>query len=98
MKNLLLILGVLISINLSAQSDTVIYQYRISINEVTTKGSSILIQDPLIDLFKTTPTYQETMEMFLFESYQNICERDVIKVLPNYTIRQFKKLTLLPLN
>lgn len=94
MKQLLLILGFLLTTNLSAQTDTVVYQYRINIKDITSKGSSSLVQEPLKDLFKTTPTYQETLETFIFESYQDVCERDVIKVIPDFTIRQFKKLKL----
>lgn len=94
MKQLLLILGFSLTTNLSAQTDTVVYQYRINIKDITSKGSSSLVQEPLKDLFKTTPTYQETLETFIFESHQDVCERDVIKVIPNFTIRQFKKLKL----
>lgn len=98
MKQLLTIISFVISVNLSAQSDTVSYQYRINIKDITTKGSSALIQDPLRDLFKTTPIYQEPIETFIFESSQDVSEKDLAKILPDVTIRQFKKLKITATN
>lgn len=91
MKSLLLILFTVIGINLSAQSDTVLYQYRISIKDITTKGSSAMIQEPLRDLFRVTPTYQEVIGLFVFESYQDITEKDINNILTNFIITYFRK-------
>ncbi len=81
----------MIGLGLSAQSDTVLYQYRISIKDITTKGSSAMIQEPLRDLFRVTPTYQEVLGTFVFESYQDITEKDINNVLTNFIITYFRK-------
>lgn len=91
MKSLLLILNILIGLGLSAQSDTVLYQYRISVKDITTKGSSAMIQEPLRDLFRVTPTYQEVLGLFVFESYQDITEKDINNILTNFIITYFRK-------
>ena len=91
MKSLLLILFTVIGLGLSAQSDTVLYQYRISVKDITTKGSSAMIQEPLRDLFRVTPTYQEVIGTFVFESYQDITEKDINNVLTNFIITYFRK-------
>ena len=91
MKSLLLILFTVIGLGLSAQSDTVLYQYRITIKDITTKGSSAMIQEPLRDLFRVTPTYQEVLGLFVFESYQDITEKDINNVLTNFIITYFRK-------
>ena len=91
MKSLLLILFTVIGLGLSAQSDTVLYQYRITIKDITTKGSSAMIQEPLRDLFRVTPTYQEVLGLFVFESYQDITEKDINNILTNFIITYFRK-------
>lgn len=95
MKSLLLSLIILIGVNLSAQekeqTDTILYQYRISIKDITTKGSSSIIQEHLTDLFRVKPSYQEVIGAFVFESYQDIKEKDVNNALSNFIITYFRR-------
>lgn len=91
MKSITLILFTLIGLNSFAQSDTVLYQYRLTIKDITTKGSANLVQEPLRELFRVTPTYQELVGTFIFESYQDITEKDVNNVLTNFTLTKFRR-------
>ena len=93
MKSVLVILSLLIGLNLKAQSDTSdtsMYHYRISIKGITNKCGSNLIQEPLTELFKTVPIFQECIETFVFESKEDI-EQVEIETLLGQTVTYFKK-------
>lgn len=90
MKSVLVIIGLLIGLNLKAQSDTSMYHYRISIKGVTNKCGSNLIQEPLTELFKTVPTFQECIETFIFESKEDV-EQLEVEALIGQTVTYFKK-------
>lgn len=77
MKSVIVIIGLLISLNLQAQSDSTLYQYRIVIKEITTMGSAQLIQESLYDLFETKPKFEEALQTFIFESKIDV---DTLKV------------------
>ena len=90
MKSILVILGLLIGLNLKAQSDTSMYHYRIGIKGITNKCGSSLVQEPLTELFKTVPIFQECIETFIFESKEDI-EQVEIEILLGQTVTYFKK-------
>ena len=90
MKSVLVILGLLIGLNLKAQSDTSMYHYRISLKDVTNRCGSTLVQEPLTELFKTPPTFQEQIATFVFESKEDIEQRE-IEALTGYIVTYFKK-------
>ena len=90
MKSVLVILGLLVGLNLKAQSDTSMYHYRISLKDVTNRCGSTLVQEPLTELFKTPPTFQEQIATFVFESKEDIEQRE-IEALTGYTVTYFKK-------
>lgn len=96
MKLTITVLLTLISILGFSQSDSISYQYRIGIKDITSNGSAKLVQDPLADLFKTTPTYQETLNVFVFESKEDIKKEELILILPSSfnNITYFKKHTI----
>ena len=94
MKTITIILLSLISTLGFSQSDSITaYQYRISIKDVTNKGSAKLVQEPMTDVFKTIPTYQENLNTFIFESKEDVKQYDLITILPaSYNnITYFKK-------
>ena len=64
------------------QNDVLSYHYRFSIKDVTSTGSAKFVQEPLVDLFKTIPTYQENLNFFIFESKEEVEEDTVRKFLP----------------
>lgn len=73
MKYFILAIGLFTTFNLKAQSeDSSLFQYRISIKEITSVGSAKLIQEPLFDLFETNPEYQEDLQTFVFESKKDV--------------------------
>ena len=79
----LTILFSLITVIGVSQNDVLSYQYRFSIKDITSIGSAKFIQEPLVDLFKTFPTYQECLNSFVFESKEDIQKEEVKKFLPN---------------
>jgi len=91
MKKLVVILSLLSSTCFS-QTDS-IFHYRITIKEINSSSSAKLVQPTLVDLFKTTPTYQEGINSFVFESKENVKKEEVLIVLPlSYNeITYFKK-------
>jgi hypothetical protein len=94
MKSVIVILGLLIGLGVKAQSDTCKYQYRIEIKEITSLGSAKLVKEPLTDLFRTEPKYQEALRTFIFESEQDVDDLDVRQALTStgYTeVIYFKK-------
>jgi len=94
MKSVIVILGLLIGLGAKAQSDTCKYHYRIEIKEITSLGSAKLVKEPLTDLFKTEPKYQEALRTFIFESEQDVGTFDVRQALisTGYTeVIYFKK-------
>lgn len=92
---LMKLLGILcfVSVVGFGQTNVVSYQYRFSIKDVTSNGSAKLVQDPLTDLFKTTPIYQEGLNTFIFESKEDVKKEELISLLPySYNnITYFKK-------
>jgi hypothetical protein len=76
-----------------SQNDIVSYQYRFSIKDVTSIGSARFVQEPLSDLFKTTPSYQEGLNSFVFESKEDVKKEQIKELLPySYSeIIYFKK-------
>lgn len=94
MKSVIVILGLLIGLGTKAQSDTCKYHYRIEIKEITSLGSAKLVKEPLYDLFRTEPKYQEVLRTFIFESEQDVDDLDVRQALipTGYTeVIYFKK-------
>jgi hypothetical protein len=94
MKSVIVILGLLIGLGAKAQSDTCRYHYRIEIKEITSLGSAKLVKEPLTDLFKIEPTYQEALRTFIFESEVDVDTMDVREALivTGYTeVIYFKK-------
>lgn len=91
MKSVIVIIGLLIGLNLQAQSDTSIYHYRISLKGITNRCGSTLVQEPLAELFKTAPQFLECIETFVFESTQDVEQLDINKALSGYTITYFRK-------
>lgn len=84
MKNLVVILLVTITNNLfSQQSDTLQYQYRIQINEITSTGTVKFVEEPLYDLFKCKPIWYEGISTFIFESKEDVKKEDVSRYLPS---------------
>ncbi len=65
-----------------SQSNILSYQYRFIIKDITSTGSAKFVQEPLVDLFKTVPTYQEGLNSFIFESKEDIQKEDIRKNLP----------------
>jgi hypothetical protein len=65
-----------------SQSNILSYQYRFIIKDITSTGSAKFVQEPLVDLFKTVPTYQEGLNSFIFESKEEVEEDTVRKFLP----------------
>lgn len=66
-----------------SQTDSIVaYQYRIGIKDVTSNGSAKLVQDPLTDIFKTFPTYQENINTFIFESKEDVKQHELVTMLP----------------
>lgn len=94
MKSVIVILGLLIGLGAKAQSDTCLYHYRIEIKEITSLGSAKLVKEPLTDLFKIEPIYQEALRTFIFESEQDVDTFDLRQALTStgYTeVIYFKK-------
>jgi len=97
MKSITIILLSLISTLGFSQSDSISYQYRIGIKDVTSIGSSLMLQEPLTYLFKTKISYQEQLNTFIFESKEDVDEREVsnLLALTSYTVvTYFKKIKL----
>jgi hypothetical protein len=78
----LTILFFLITVLGFSQNDILSYQYRFIIKDITSTGSAKFVQEPLVDLFKTVPTYQEGLNTFVFESKEDIQKEDIRKNLP----------------
>jgi len=92
MKTILTLSLLFISLFSYSQTDSV-YQYRIGIKDITTIGSAKLVQEPLTDLFLTTPIFQQDMGTFIFESKQDVNREEVFAILPQgfNNITYFKK-------
>lgn len=92
MKTIVTLSLLFISFLSYSQTDS-LFQYRIGIKDITTIGSAKLVQEPLTDLFRTTPTFQSDLGTFIFESKQDIDRQQLLAILPQSynNITYFKK-------
>ena len=64
------------------QNDSISYQYRFTVKDITSSTNAKVIQEPLIDLFRVVPTYQEGLNSFIFESKVDVQKEEIRDLLP----------------
>ncbi len=80
------------------KNDSIIhYQYRISLDNITTLEVSKIMSPQLFDMFHKSPNFYEQINQYIVESDMNVEKRDLEAMLSNtdYKVKYFKKIRLL---
>lgn len=85
-----------ISVVTSDTSDTIKtkFQYRVSFSEVSNKFSSNDLKTPIFDVFRVEPSYNETLNQFVFVSDEDVDQFELLSNFNQYHITYFKKIPI----
>lgn len=81
--------------SLSVDNSNVKYfQYRISIEEITTSSVSKMVEPQMFDIFRVQISFNENLKQFIFVSSEDIDSFSLHKTFYNYQISYFKKIPI----
>ena len=85
-----------ISVVTSDTSDTIKtkFQYRVSFSEVSNTFSSKDLKTPIFDVFRVEPSYNETLNQFVFISDEDVDQFELLSNFNQYHITYFKKIPI----
>jgi len=83
-----------ISVVTSDTIKTTKIQYRVSFSEVSNKFSSNDLKTPIFDVFRVEPSYNETLNQFVFVSDEDVEQHELMSNFNQYHITYFKKIPI----
>ena len=83
-----------ISVVTSETIKTPKFQYRVSFSEVSNTFSSKDLKNPIFDVFRVEPIYNETLNQFVFVSDEDVEQHELMSNFNQYHITYFKKIPI----